>query len=89
MIWYRQASRVVFQNKPHDVGYAAVNSTRMILVSVFFCDLHFSLLALHSLQPKSDQSVGLTVSLMMRHSNRKVEGEEGWRGGGGNEAELK
>lgn len=33
-----------------------------------------------NIQPKSDQSIGLTISLMMRqHSNRKVEGKEGWR----------
>lgn len=30
-------------------------------------------------KPKSDQRIGLTISLMMReHSNRKVEGKEEW-----------
>lgn len=36
------------------------------------------------IQPKSDWSIGLTISLMMRqHGNRKVEGEKGWRVWGG------
>lgn len=55
------------------------NVSKMWCVSVLFK-------LLISIQPKSDKSIGLTISLMMRqHSNRKVEGRSEGESGGHSE----